>query len=189
MASARAPEIKKGMTLILDGELFEVSKRDHVTPGKGQAVHHVECRNLKTGNQRKLRLASGDTVELAYLDKKSCTYLYQDNTGYVFMDEEDYEQYILPANVIEESMHYIKDNSPIVVTFFDGAAVSVELPTAVTLEVIEPKRPPRATRRPTSPRASRSRRASRSARRPHIKVGDKIKISTEDSSFLGRVND
>jgi elongation factor P len=189
MASARAPEIKKGMTLILDGELFEVSKRDHVTPGKGQAVHHVECRNLKTGNQRKLRLASGDTVELAYLDKKSCTYLYQDNTGYVFMDEEDYEQYILPANVIEESMHYIKDNSPIVVTFFDGAAVSVELPTAVTLEVIEAEEAAKGNTATNVTKGVKVETGLEVRTPAHIKVGDKIKISTEDSSFLGRVND
>jgi elongation factor P len=189
MATARAPEIKKGMTVIQDGELFEVSKRDHVTPGKGQAVHHVELRNLKTGNQRRLRLASGDSVELAYLDKKSCTYLYQDNTGYVFMDEADYEQYTLPANVIEDSMHYIKDNSPIVVTFYEGAAVSVELPTAVVLEVIEAEEAAKGNTATNVTKGVKVETGLEVRTPAHIKVGDKIKISTEDSSFLGRVNE
>jgi elongation factor P len=105
------------------------------------------------------------------------------------MDEEDYEQYILPANVIEESMHYIKDNSPIVVTFFDGAAVSVELPTAVTLEVIEAEEAAKGNTATNVTKGVKVETGLEVRTPAHIKVGDKIKISTEDSSFLGRVND
>ena len=105
------------------------------------------------------------------------------------MDEADYEQYTLPANVIEESMHFIKDNSAINVTFFEGAAVSVELPASVVLEVIEAEEAAKGNTATNVTKGVKVETGLEVRTPAHIKVGDKIKISTEDASFLGRVNE
>ncbi|MEZ5987876.1 MAG: elongation factor P [Planctomycetota bacterium] len=186
MSNVRATEIKKNMTLVIDGELFQVLDREHVTPGKGQAVNHVKLRNLKTGSQKQLRLSSSQTVELAYLDHKNCQYLYRDSTGFVFMDEASYDQFPLPDEVIGDRMGYIKENESVIVTFYEGAPLSVELPAAVELEVTEAEE---AIKGNTATNVTKNAvlETGLAVKVPmHIKVGEKIRISTDDGSFLGR---
>lgn len=177
------------MALVIDGDLWVVTKRDHVTPGKGQALHHVHCKNMATGTQKHLRLGSGENVELAYLDRKSCQYVYKDSTGFVFMDDETYEQFPLPEEVVGDSMEFVSENDSVTVTFSDGRPVTVDLPTSVILEVTEAEE---AIKGNTATNVTKNATVTTGmiVKVPmHIKVGDRIKISTEDKSFLGRVND
>ena len=189
MAKARATEIKKGMTLIIDGELFLVVKRDHVTPGKGQAVNHIYLRNVRSGTQKNMRLSSSATLELAYLDNKPCQYLYKDSAGHVFMDEETYEQFPLSADVVGDLMGYIAENQTVNVTFHEGSPVSVELGSSVTLEVTEAEEAIKGNTATNVTKSAKTETGIEVKVPMHIKVGDKIKVSTEDGSFLGRVND
>ena len=189
MASVRATEIKKGMALIVDGDIWLVTKRDHVTPGKGQALHHVYLKNMKTGRQKDLRLGSGESVEVAYLDRKSCQYLYKDATGFVFMDEESYEQFPLFDDVVGDQMRFIKENESVNVTFTEGTPLTIDLPASVVLEVTEAEE---AIKGNTATNVTKNATLETGliAKVPmHIKQGDRIKISTDDESFLGRVND
>ncbi|MFQ5506090.1 MAG: elongation factor P, partial [Planctomycetota bacterium] len=126
MTKIRATEIKKGMALILENELFIVVKRDHVTPGKGPAVNHIYLRNARTGAQKNLRLSSSDTVESAYLETKTCQYLYKDSSGYTFMDEATYDQFVLPAEVVGDLMPFIAENQPVNLTLHEGTAFNVD---------------------------------------------------------------
>lgn len=188
MASVRATEIKKGMALWIDGDIWFVTKRDHVTPGKGQALHHVYLKNLKTGTQKNLRLGSSESVEVAYLDRKQCQYLYKDSTGYVFMDEETYDQFPLPEDVVGDLMCFIKENESVSVTFTEGTPVSLDLPAAVVLEVVDAEE---AVKGDTATNVTKNATTETGlvVKVPaHIKAGNQIKISTEDKSFLGRVS-
>jgi len=189
MAKVRATEIKKGMTLIIEDELFLVVKRDHVTPGKGQAVNHIYLRNVRSGTQKNMRLSSSDTLELAYLDTKQCQYLYKDATGHIFMDEQTYEQFPLSADVVGDIMGYICENQSVNVTFHEGSPVAVDLPASVVLEVTEAEE---AIKGNTATNVTKNAKVETGleVKVPmHIKPGDKIKISTDDGSFLGRVNE
>ena len=188
MANIRATEIKKGQTLVIDGELFTVVDTEHVKPGKGPAVNHVKLKSIKTGNQKALRLGSGQSVELAYLDRKSCQYLYRDSQAYVFMDEENYEQFLLPEEVVKDLMCYIKESDTVNVTFFEERAMSVELPAAVTMEVTEAEEAIKGNTA-TNVLKNATLETGLVVKVPlHIKVGEKIRISTTDSSFLGKAN-
>ncbi|HHI78378.1 MAG TPA: elongation factor P [Planctomycetes bacterium] len=189
MAKMRAPEIKTGMALEIDGDLFLVVEREHVTPGKGQALYHFLLRSLKTGSQKPLRMGSNDTAEVAYLERKKCQYLYRDAHGYVFMDEQSYEQFPLHENLVGEQMGFIAENSSADVTFHNETPVSVDLPASVTLEVIEAEE---AVRGNTATNVTKNAKVETGleVKVPmHIRVGDKIKISTVDKSFQGRVKD
>ena len=88
-------------------------------------------------NSRYFRLSSGTQVETAFLDKRSCNYLYRDSAGAHFMDSETYDQFLLPPDVVTEALPYLTEDTPIQVTFHEGEAVSVDLPAAVELEVVE----------------------------------------------------
>lgn len=186
MSSIRATEIKKGMTLVIDGDLFQVVEKDHVTPGKGQAVNHVKLKSLNTGSQKQLRLSSSQTVELAYLEFKKSQYLYKDSTGYMFMDENTYDQFPLSDEVVGDLMGFIKENESVSVTFFEERPVSVDLPTAVVLAVKETEEAVKGNTA-TNVTKSATLETGLEVKVPmHIKVGEQIKISTEDKSFLGR---
>ena len=189
MAKMRAPEIKTGMALEINGDLFLVVGRDHVTPGKGQALYHFLLRSLKTGSQKPMRMGSNDSAEVAYLERKKCQYLYRDAHGYVFMDEQSYEQFPLNENLVGEQMGFIAENSTADVTFHNETPVSVDLPASVILEVIEAEE---AIRGNTATNVTKNAKVETGleVKVPmHIKVGDKIKVSTADKSFQGRVND
>ena len=90
----RVTEAKKGMVIRWENELYQITRYEHVTPGNWRAINHLYLKNLKTGRQKEVRMNSGDMIDPVFLEKKTCQYLYKDSTGYVFMDNESYEQFI-----------------------------------------------------------------------------------------------
>ena len=109
----RATEIRKGNVLDIDGELWKVIDFDHNTPGNWRAIIHVKMKNLATGQTKSERFGSGDVVEFAFMEAHKCQYLYRDQTtkAYVFMDQEDYEQYELNEDEVGDEMKYIVEAS------------------------------------------------------------------------------
>jgi len=189
MTSIRVTEIKKGMAVVIDGELFVVTKHEHVTPGNWRAIHHVHMKGVKSGQQKYQRMGSSDTLEVAYLDAKRCQYLYKDATGYVFMDEQTYDQFHMPEDVVGDLMSFIKENDSVTVTFHEELPISFDLGSAVVLEVVEAEDAVKGNTA-TNVTKNATTETGMVVKVPlHIKVGDKIKVSTEDKSFLGRVNE
>ncbi|MFQ5963695.1 MAG: elongation factor P [Candidatus Scalinduaceae bacterium] len=132
-----ATEIRKGLIIKFDGELFSVSDFQHVTPGKGRAHMQVSMKSLKQGNVTQKRFRSTDKVEDVFLEHKDMEYLYKDGDSYCFMDTENYEQVLLTKEVLGDTMLYITPNSKVEVSFYEGNAIGVELPASVTLKIIE----------------------------------------------------
>ena len=189
MANIRATEVRKGMVLVMDGELFEVTRYDHVTPGKGRAHNQLTIRSLKTGNTKPLRLGSGETVETAYLDKRPCQFLYQDKDGAHFMDTESYEQFALPMEKAGSHLPFLTEEVPVNITFHEGQPINVALPAAVVLEVTEAEE---AVRGDTATNVTKNAtlQTGHQLKVPnHIREGDKVKVSTETGEFLGRSNE
>jgi len=132
-----ATDIRKGLIIKIDGELFSVSDFHHVTPGKGRAHMQVSIKSLKQGNVTQKRFRSTDKVEDVFLDHIDMEYLYQDGENFCFMDTENYEQVLLEKEVLGDSMSYITPNSTVKVSFYKGKVVGIELPASVTLKIIE----------------------------------------------------
>ena len=134
----KATELRKGVVLQMDNDLYLITDYMHHTPGNLRAVIHVKLRSLKTGGTKDMRLGSGDVLEVAYLEKKPCEYLYKEvNGGYVFMDQESFEQVTLPPELIEEQMGYVRENTVVAITFHDHTPIGIELPASVVLTVKE----------------------------------------------------
>ncbi len=133
----KATEIRKGMILEIDGDLYYVHSFTHLTPGKGQALVQTKLKNLQSGRMIDKRFASDDKVEKASLEQREMQYLYQDGDTYYFMNMENYEQISLPKDLLGDSVNFLKPDIEISVNYYNGEPVSVELPIVVELEVIE----------------------------------------------------
>jgi len=185
----RATELRKGTVIQKNGDLLLITEYTHLTPGKGQAINHIKTRSLITGTTGAIRAGSGDTFEVAFLDRRKSQYLYREgDTGFVFMDEETYDQFHLKPDLVGEVMGYVKESTSIDVTFHDGTPIGVALPASVELEVTEAEEAVKGNTA-TNVKKDAVVETGLKIRVPmHISPGDMVKISTETGEFQGRVN-
>lgn len=187
--TVRATELRKGTVIVGErGDLLLITEYHHHTPGNLRAVIHAKVKNLASGVVTPQRWGSSDAFEVAYLDKKKCEYLYKDTTGFHFMDQETFEQFQVPEDLVSDVMGYVRENTPVSVTFHGATPIGIELPSSVTLKVIEAET---ATRGNTATNVKKEAVVETGLRvkvPPHISVGDEIKISTVDGEFQGRQN-
>jgi elongation factor P len=130
-------DIKNGMTVIIDGKLCVIQEFQHVKPGKGAAIVKIKLKNLKTGAITVESFNSTIKVEKAHVDKKTMTYLYKDGDNYVFMDAETYEQISVPEARLEDEKKFLKENLELIINFYDGEIIGVDLPEKIEYEVVE----------------------------------------------------
>ena len=136
MASIEYSQVRKGMVIVGDdGQLYHVVDRDLNTPGNWRAILQLKLKNLKTGSITMNRVRPQDKVEQAYLDKREMQYLYKEGEDYVFMDNETFDQITLSGEMVGDQMPYMKENNNAQVTFYEGKALSLELPATVELKV------------------------------------------------------
>jgi elongation factor P len=133
--SVSTNELKRGMTLDLDGTLFQVIEFQHVKPGKGGAFVRTKLRNLKTGGVVEKTFNAGVDVGLAIVERSDMQYLYRDGDDFVFMDTTSYDQHHVPAAIVGDTASYLTEGSTAQVAIHEGAALGVELAASVVLSV------------------------------------------------------
>ena len=185
----QANEIRKGSILIHKGELWQAVEVEHRTPGNWRAFVQVKLRNIKTGVHINERFQSTTNVEKAWLDKRKAEYLYDDaNTGPVFMDQESFEQYSLPRDLLGESMNWVKPNGEVEVTFYEGTPIGLELPPNVELKITDTE-PAVKGNTVSNVQKPATLETGHVVKVPsHINVGDVIRVSTVTGEFQERVN-
>lgn len=182
----KATNIRKGNILKINDTLYRVLTMDHVTPGKGRAHVQTKLRNIMDGTQTEMRFRSTDDVDKAYLETKQMQYLYNDQSGYHFMDTESYEQVQLSGEMLGDAVQYLVTDATIQMQTHEGNPLGVELPPAVDLKVIE-----------TAPgikdaTASSQRKPATMETGlvvqvpPFIEEGEVLRISTLDGSYTER---
>ena len=130
-------ELRKGVTFELDGQLFKVLDYSHNKPGRGNATIRIKARNLLTGANIEKTFNSGQSVQDVRLDYHNVQYLYLDGEFYIFMDNETFEQPAIKADVLGDDALYLTEGMEVKLTFYNGEAIDIELPTSVDLEVTE----------------------------------------------------
>jgi elongation factor P len=133
--SVNTNDLKRGMTLELDGTLFQVIEFQHVKPGKGGAFVRTKLRNLKTGAVVDRTFNAGVNIGLAIVERHEMQFLYRDGDSLVFMDTETYEQHHVPASVAGDTVNYLKEGSTAMILLYEGNAIGVEMPASVVLRV------------------------------------------------------
>ncbi|MBV9487163.1 MAG: elongation factor P, partial [Frankiaceae bacterium] len=132
---ATTNDFKNGMTLDLDGVLWNVVDFQHVKPGKGGAFVRSKLKNVLTGQVVDRTFNAGVKVDVATVDKREMTYLYQDGTDYVFMDVDSYEQIHVPPAAVGDATSYLLENTNATVAVHDGTVLYVELRASVELTI------------------------------------------------------
>lgn len=135
MATYSTNQFKAGLKLLLDGEPYSIVENEFVKPGKGQAFNRVKVRNLKTGKVIDRTFKSGESVEAADVMETEMQYLYNDGEFYYFMAPESFEQHAAPEAVVGDDGKWLKEQDMCNVTLYNGAPLSVEPPSHVTLAV------------------------------------------------------
>ncbi len=185
----KATELRKGVVIEQNGDLLLITEYAHHTPGNLRAVIHVKARSLKTGSTKEMRLGSSDILDVAYLDKKPCEYLYKEvNGGYVFMEQESFEQVTIPTELISDQMSFVKENTVVAITFHGTIPIGVEVPPSVILKVTEAEPAVRGNTA-TNVKKEATLETGLKIKVPiHISVGDMVKVRTSDGEFQGRSN-
>ncbi len=182
----RVTEAKKGMVVRYEGDLYQITRYDHLTPGNLRAIHHLNLKNLKNGRQKEVRMKTSDQLDLVFLDSRDAQYLFKDSLGFTFMDNENYDQFVLNAEVIGDAMQFIVENSNCTVVFCEGEALTVQLPPAVELEVVQTEDAARGDTVSNVQKPATLNTGLVIKVPSHIKVGEKVRVSTDTGEFMGR---
>jgi elongation factor P len=187
---ARSSDLRKGTVIERDKDIWLITEYKHTTPGNLRAIFQMKLKSLTTGQTQSLRASASDTFEVAYLDRRKAQYLYKEGTdSFIFMDEENYEQFPLPASLADESMGFVKENTTVEITFHDNNPIGVALPPQVILEVTWAEMAVKGNTA-TNVKKDATVETGMKVKVPmHVKEGDAIKLSTETGEFMGRASD
>jgi elongation factor P len=181
-----ATQMRPGMIIKHNEQLHSVFKVEHRTPGNLRAFIQAKLRNLRTGAMFEHRFRSSDAIEKVTVDEVNMEYLYQDGVGYVFMNQENYEQITLGADILGDAVEYLIPNMTLRVEFFDGKAVGVELPQTVDLTVVETEPGIKSATASSVTKPAKTETGLIVQVPPFINEGDKIRVDTAEGAYLSR---
>jgi elongation factor P len=185
---ATTNDLKNGMTLDLDGVLWNVVEFQHVKPGKGGAFVRTKLKNVMTGQVVERTFNAGTKVDVATVDKSEMQYLYQDGTDYVFMDTDTYDQIHVSANSVGGAKDYLLESMTATVARHEGNVLSVELPASVELTITYTEPGVQGDRSTGGTKPAELETGATVQVPLFITQGEKIKVDTRDGRYLGRVN-
>ncbi len=184
---ATTNDLKNGVVLNLDGQLWSVVDFQHVKPGKGGAFVRTKLKNVLSGKVVDKTFNAGVKVDTASVDKRPMQYLYKDGNDFVFMDLQSYEQIHVPAGTVGDAAKYLLENFEATVALHDGGALYVELPASVEL-LISYTEPGLQGDRSTGGTKPAILETGAEVQVPlFITTGEKVKVDTRDGGYLGRV--
>lgn len=187
MAKVSAVELRVGNLLEWDKRVWRVLKCYHVhVGGRGGAFMQVEMKDIESGTKTNQRFRTEDKIERAFVDPREMEYLYQDGDSYVFMDKENYEQMPLSAEFLEGQTGYLLPNMSVQVNFYNSRAIGLELPPSVVLTVTETEPGIKNATATNTFKAATTETGLIVQVPPFINQGEKIKVSTNDGTYMER---
>jgi len=184
---ATTNDLKNGMVLNIEGQLWAVIEFQHVKPGKGPAFVRTKLKNVESNKTVDKTFNAGTKVETATVDRRTMQYLYNDGSSYVFMDVSDYEQIEIAPEIVGNAANFLLENQEAVVATNEGRVLFIELPASVELEITftEPGLAGDSATGRTKPATLET---GHEIQVPlFINQGEKVKVDTRDSSYMGRV--
>ena len=186
---ATSNDLKNGLVLNIDGQLWTVIEFQHVKPGKGPAFVRSKLKNVLTGKVVDKTFNAGVKVETANVDKRDMSYLYNDGDSYVFMDKDNYDQVTLSATIVGDAINYMLENQDAVVAMYEGNPIYVELPASVVLEVTYTEPGLQGDRSSGGTKPATVETGLQIQVPLFLENGTKVRIDTRTGDYLGRVND
>ena len=186
---ATSNDLKNGIVLNIEGQLWTVVEFQHVKPCKGAAFVRTKLKNILTGKVVDRTFNAGVKVETANVDKRDMTYLYNDGSGYIFMDKNTYDQVSLGEETVGDAVNYMLENQDAVVAMHEGNPIYVELPASVVLEVTYTEPGLQGDRSSGGTKPATVETGLQIQVPLFLENGTKVRIDTRTGDYLGRVND
>ncbi|OJV80299.1 MAG: elongation factor P [Cellulomonas sp. 73-92] len=186
---ATTNDLKNGLVLRIDGQLWTVVQFQHVKPGKGPAFVRTTLKNVLSGKVVDRTFNAGVKVETANVDKREMQYLYKDGDNFVFMDIVTYDQEHISQDVVGDAAHFLLENQNAIIATNDGVPLYIELPTSVVLEITYTEPGLQGDRSSAGTKPATLETGYEIQVPLFLETGTKVKVDTRDGSYLGRVND
>jgi len=183
---ATTNDLKNGMTLNIDGQLWSIVDFQHVKPGKGGAFVRTKLKNVLSGKVVDRTFNAGVKVDVATVDRREMQYLYREGEDFVFMDTEDYDQPRVSAATVGGAANYLLEDQTVTVAFNDGNPLYVELPAAVELTVSQTDPGVQGDRSTGGTKPATLQTGVQIQVPLFITTGEKIKVDTRTGEYLGR---
>ncbi|MEO7752019.1 MAG: elongation factor P [Terracoccus sp.] len=186
---ASTNDLKNGLVLNLEGQLWSVVEFQHVKPGKGPAFVRTKLKAVLSGKVVDKTFNAGTKVETANVDKRTMQYLYKDGEDFVFMDTDTFDQLNVGSVTVGGAADYMLENQNAIVATHDGVPLYVELPPSVVLEVSHTDPGLQGDRSTGGTKPATLETGAQINVPLFLETGTKVKVDTRDGSYLGRVND
>lgn len=186
---ATSNDLKNGMVLRIDGQLWTVVEFQHVKPGKGGAFVRSKLKNVITGKVVDRTFNAGTKVETASVDRRDMQYLYRDGDDWVFMDNVSYEQFTVPNAVVGDNSRYLLENQNAQVAIHEETPIIVELPASVEIMLTYTEPGLQGDRSSGGTKPATLETGAEIQVPLFIESNTKVRVDTRDGSYLGRVND
>jgi len=185
---ASTADIKNGVVLSIDGQLWNVIEFQHVKPGKGGAFVRTKLKNVVSGKVVDRTYNAGAKIEIENVDRRDFTYLYNDGENFVFMDVADYDQITVPAGVVGDASNFMLENQQVQVALNNGNPLYVELPASVVLEITYTEPGLQGDRSSAGTKPATVETGYEIQVPLFLETGTKVKVDTRTGDYLGRVN-
>ncbi len=185
--SVSTNDLKNGMTLDLDGTLFQVVEFQHVKPGKGGAFVRTKLRNVKSGAVLERTFNAGVKVGLAIVERKEMQYLYGDGDTFTFMDLDSYEQIAVGADVLGGGASWLSEGSTAQVSMHQGTPIAVELPASVALAVTKTQPAVKGDTKTNAMKPATLETGAQIQVPMFVEEGERVKVDTRSGAYIERV--
>jgi elongation factor P len=189
MVKVIASSLRKGNVVEVDGRLYAVLTANNFHPGKGTPVTQVDMRRIVDGVKVSERWRTTEQVERAFVEDVNHQFLYEDGEGFHFMNPENYDQLAVDADTIGEQKAYLQEGMTVILSMYEGMALSLELPRQATLEIMETEPVVKGQTASSSYKPAILSNGIRTMVPPHINAGTRVVVLTEDNSYVERAKD
>ncbi len=189
MVKVIASSLRKGNVVEIDGKLYVVLKAQNFHPGKGTPTTSADLRRITDGVKVSERWKTTEMVERVQVDEREYDFLYEDAEGFHFMNPETYDQVTVPADVVGEDKVFLTEGMRVTLMVYEGAALAMELPQKVVVEIAETEPVVKGQTAASSYKPAICTNGVRIMVPPHIEVGDKVVVRTEDRAYVERAKE
>lgn len=178
--------IRVGWVIEYKNKPWTITKSQHIKPGKGGAFMQVEMKSVEEGTKTNERFRTEDTVEKLMVEEKKCQFLFEDNTGLTFMENDTYEQFIMPSDILGDSRPFMVEGMEVYINFISDKPVSVDLPQNVVCEVVETEPVVKGQTAASSYKPAILDNGVRVMVPPFITANEKIVVNTSEATYVER---
>ena len=186
---ATTNDLRNGLVLNLEDQLWQVVEFQHVKPGKGPAFVRTKIKNVLSGKTVDRTFNAGLKVDTATVDRRDMQYLYKDGNDYVFMDVKSYDQIYVPGDTVGDAARFLLENQDVIVAFHDETVLFVELPAAVVLTVSHTEPGLQGDRSNAGTKPATLETGAEIQVPLFLNTGDRVKVDTRSGSYISRVTD